>query len=322
MGKMSKVSLDYLKKELSRNQDEKLDSYLQSPLYYLITGRKGAQLYKNHNAALVVCQHPHSEDRLMVFPEVGKADYELTASVLNMLTPPKNGIQLARYHHDDIRSLREQLAKPDYSTVSGISIIEEDILDWRYPMHIVACNRVGQMQGSKFQKTRNKFRQAAQSITSVELNHQNSLRFMRAALKFWEGNMIANRKDTDDMSSFYEEFFKIAEQYPNTYEGLVFMQGRKPVGLSVWEELSSSIANSFVHISDTTIGGLSDFQLVSTCRMLHARGVRHLNLGGSETHSLNAFKQKYQPVKSAKLLSANVTYVQAANTNIQVHQIV
>ena len=183
---MSTVSFEFLKAELSGEQKARVDSYLNSPLYYLLTGRKGARLYKNHHSAVVVCAHPHIQDRLLVFPEIGKADYELTASVLNMLNPPKNGVQLARYSEEEIKALQQRLSKLSYTNVSG----------------------------------------------------------------------------------------------------------------------------------------LSDYQMVALCRDLDERGIRYVNVGGSETRSLDAFKAKYQPEETLKILSADVMYRKPETSNIEVHELV
>lgn len=305
-----------------QDSKEQIDSYLHSPLYYMITGRKGAWLYKNTHSALVVCVHPHIEHRLVVFPEIGKADFELTVSVLSTLTPPKNGIQLARYTEEGIAKLKRQLTKLSYTPVIGISDTEETVLDWRYPLHILDTGQVSEMKGKPYQKIRNMFRNAAQHVTSAPLNEKNSLRFMKAALKFWEGNMIFNEKDTEDMSEFYHELFKIIERHPGALEGLLFLQGRKPVGFTAWDCSGRDTANMFVNLGDTSISGLSDYQMVTTCQTLHEKGINRLNLGGSELQSLDAFKTKFHPAESLKIHSADIIYRAPLIPHVEVHTIV
>jgi hypothetical protein len=57
---------------------------------------------------------------LLVFPEFGKADYELTASVLSQLIQPKNGIQLARHTQEELISIKRQLESRLLRLVSTI----------------------------------------------------------------------------------------------------------------------------------------------------------------------------------------------------------
>ncbi|MCB1531338.1 MAG: DUF2156 domain-containing protein [Alphaproteobacteria bacterium] len=319
---MGALSYEFLKQELTGSQKAKPDSYQNSPLYYTITGRKGARLYKSKFSSMVVCEHPHIEQRLMVFPEIGKADYELTASVLNMIDPPKNGVQLARYSAGELETLKRKLENLNYSAVSGVSIVEEHVMDWRYPVHVLDTAKVQALEGKEFKQIRKKFRKAAEHITHIPLNQDNALRLMRATLKFWEGNMIANEKDTDDMSEFYLELFKIMDENPGQVNGLFFMQGRRPVGFTVWDQTAPDISNCFVNLGDTSITGLSDYQMVSVCQDLNKRGIRYLNIGGSEIKSLDDFKIKYQPAESVELLSADVLYRRVENVNISAHTLV
>lgn len=319
---METLSFKLLKTEFSGPQRAKADSYLNSPLYYLITGRKGAWLYKNNDSALIVCVHPHIEDRLLVFPEVGKADYKLTSSVLNMLTPPQNGVQLARYNDKELFKLKQQLTLSKNSTIANIRHTNEETLDWSYPIHILDTKRVSNMSGPEFAQIRTKHRKAAQKVTSTPLDQEKGLRHMRAALKFWEGNMIANEKDTDDMSDFYNELFKIIEKHPETIDGLFFTQGRKPVGFSVWDVSSKDTANSLVCLGDTTITGLADYQMITACQTLNERGIRYLNTGGSELKSLDAYKAKFQPASSFKIHSIDVIYQKQIDEQVQMHTLV
>jgi len=64
----------------------------------------------------------------------------------------------------------------------------------------------------------------------------------------------------------------------------------------------------FAGLADTSVSGLSDFQMISLCKYLDKAGVKYLNLGGSETDSLNSYKFKYSPVRSLDVLSADVVY--------------
>lgn len=319
---MSLFSYESLKAVISEPEKNRSDNFVNSPLYYLLTGRKGARLFSGLHSKLIVCAHPHIEECLMVFPEIGKADYELTASVLNGLEPLKNGVQLVRYTEDDIKQLKKQIAQLNYTPISGVNTIDESILDWRYPLHVLDTKKVAEHKGKDFKKVRSKFNQAAKHISYAPLNSDNALRMMQSVLKFWEGNMIYNEKDTDDMADFYHAFFDAIKNDVIPVNGLIFMDGKRPAGFTVWDQTSLDSAVSLVNLSDTTVTGLSEFQRVSTCKVLHDNGVQYFNMGGSETAGLDEFKRKFNPVKSLKIHSATVTYQHHANDSIETQELV
>ena len=61
------------------------DTYIVSPLYYRITGRKSAWQYKNMDSYVVVAQQSHKNNTLLLFPELGSGDYTLTAHGKNSI---------------------------------------------------------------------------------------------------------------------------------------------------------------------------------------------------------------------------------------------
>lgn len=319
---MSSLSYKDLEYELRGKGSMKEDTYVTSPLYYRLTGRKGAWLYKGHKSALVACEHPQIENRILIFPEVGKADYELTASVLGQIDPPENGVQLARHSTEELVVLKRQMASISYTPVSGVEVREEQDMDWRYPVHILDTKATGAMEGRHFKKIRNHFRKAAQSVSAKSLTFPSGLRGMRAALKFWEGNMINKEKDVPGMADLYEEFFDVIEDNPESAEGILFEQEKRPVGFSVWDKPYNDTANLLANLGDTTVRGLSEFQTVSVCQKLNDQGVGHLNRGGSELQSLDSFKTKFQPVKTLNAMSADVKYRNYAHDGVEVYTVV
>ena len=319
---MTNSSYDFLKALVHGKDSAREDTYLNSPLYYMLTGRKGTWLYQDDKSSLIVCAHPHIEERLMVFPEIGRADYALTSSVLGALPKQENGVQLARYSDADLSTLKRQLARTDNRKVAGLTVREETMMDWRYPVHILDTDVVSVMEGSDFAKIRNKFRKAADGLTHTPINAEEDLRTMRAAVKFWEGTMIFNNKETDGMSDFYHALFDTVSDHPDHIEGMIYLQGRRPVGMTLWDQPQEQTANIFVNLGDTSITGLSDFQLVTTCQRLQDHGVNFANMGGSEIESLDAFKRKFMPARSIPLLSADIIYNDDLDQSIQVHTLV
>lgn len=320
---MSQVSFAFLESVLTNGKNVRGDTYTHSPLYYLLTGRKGAQLYRNQHAGCIVVQHPHIDDCLQIFPEIGKADYELTASVLNMIVAPANGIQLARYTKEDLVALKKQLARMNYTPIMGVNVVEETHLDWRYPVQIMDTKSIADLEGNEYKRLRKQFRYAANHITHTPITHDNADRNIRAALMFWKGNMIYNDKETDDLTGFYDAFLTLLkDQSDIKFDGKLFLDGRRPVGFAIWDTPTGDTANSLMNMCDTTIRGLSEFQRVSVCQTLHEQGVKRFNMGGSETAGLDSFKAKFHPVETIPLLSAEVVYNRYQNDNIESFELV
>ncbi len=304
---MYRSTLDYEFKHVSASQQ---DSYIASPLYYALTGRKGAWIYKKDGINLVVCQHPHKINTLLVFPENSQSetDYSLTASVLQKLYRSDHDIQLARYTSGDLQKLKLAFDMLDLNIVDGFDVVEENILDWKYPVHILDTNIISRVEGGKFRRLRQKCNELSKSIISKPFNQKTAIKDMRVALKYWEGSMINAGKETDDMLDFYHEFIKILDKFEGIFDGLICYQDRRPVGFSVWEVVSEDTANFFINIGDASIAGLADFQMVEVSKSLYAQGVKFLNVGGSETAKLDTYKRKFMPVKSIELQSAMVRY--------------
>lgn len=299
------------------------DSYLHSFLYYKITGRKGAWVYKDEESCVVVCQHPHKPQTLMVFPEIGEKTYDLTASVLQSLYRWNHEIQLSRYTQEDYESLKISLAKQAFNFVKDLHVIEEKLMDWRYPAHIYDTKRIAEMDGADFEYVRNKYRKLDKiNIQYRVLNKDTAIRDMRSALRYWEGSMIAEGKETEGMSEFYLRFFELLQFYDGPYEGLLFFDGRRPLGFAVWDQINSETANSFINLADISVTGLSEFQTVTLCQYLQEKGVKYLNVGGSETQGLDKFKRKFKPYKSFDLMSIQVEYKQTMHPKIRMEKFV
>ncbi len=284
------------------------DSYVGSLGYYLLTGRKGGQLYQDGNSYLVVCQHPHVEDKLLVFPEIN-GDGSLTATVLSNIEVPRNGIQLARYADTDLFKL--DLAFDRQSSAKNILLkqVEEEILDWKHPIRVLDTRKTAYMQGKPFDKLRNKYNKVAGELECIPLHSEHGYRAMRSSLMFWVGAMIYCGKETGhDLTGFYQTLFKAIREYPAMFDGLVFLQHGEPAGFTIWDQPVQGTVNALAGLSRMSVKGMAEFQMVTACRTLAEQGIHSYNLGGSETEGLDRYKMKYQPSRSIPLKSYEVVF--------------
>lgn len=291
-------------------KSDSLDTYRTSIAYYMLTGRKGSRIYTDGNAYLVIAEHPHIDDRLLVFPEINGGG-TLTIKVLSDLEVPVGGIQLARYTEEDLSNLQQ--ATSVIPTHKEIELIESDelVMDWKYPVHILNTSLTGELVGKNFHQTRTKFNRVSDRLTILPLDAADAIKAMRAAVMFWAGAMIyADKESGHSLTDFYDVLIKMIECKPHLFDGFVTMDGEEPAGFTVWDKPINGTANAIAGLSRRSIKGMSEFQTVTACRLLAAKGVKGYNLGGSETESLDRHKRQYMPTKSVKVRSLNV-YVQS-----------
>ena len=284
------------------------DSYIGSLGYYMLTGRKGAQLYQEGNSYLVVCQHPHIEDKLIVFPEIN-GDGSLTAKVLHRLDVPRGGVQLARYTDADLLKLHMAIERLPFPQATLFREMDETVLDWKYPAYVIDTRKTGDMQGKEFDKLRNKFNKVAGELESIPLHSDQGYRAMRSSLMFWIGAMIYCGKETGhDLGSFYQTLFKAIKEYPEMFDGVVFLHKAEPAGFTIWDRPVQGTVNALAGLSRMSVKGMSEFQTVTACRVLAEQGIHSYNLGGSETAGLDQYKLKYAPSRSLHLKSYDVVF--------------
>ncbi len=288
------------------------DTYIYSLPYYLLTGRKGASVYSQNDTHLVVCKHPHIDERLMVFPEIN-GDGTLTMKVLNALDIPKNGIQLARYSQEDFKKL--QTAGMSLGNHKGLvfSEIDEAIMDWKYPVHILNTQKTSQLRGNLYEKLRNKFNKASQVLEIVPIEDSKAIKIMRSSLHFWMGMMVYTDKETGhSLGDFYESLFGLIEKYPSAFGGFTVISNGEPAGFTVWDKPAFGVANGIASLSRQSIKGMAEYQMITACKILSEQGVRYYNMGGSETEGLDTHKKEYRPEFSIPLSSYEIS---ASNLN-------
>lgn len=302
-------SLLRLKELISRTDSLREDSYLYSLPYYALTGRRGAWVCQGFDSVCVVCAHPHLQDTHLLYPELGDADGRLSLSVLSAWPPARGPIQLARFTTADIRNLRSRISQNTACPVKAIVEIDEPEMDWRFPLHILDTGRVAAMQGPDYRNVRQKCRKITGTVEVIPLDGTDSLRYIRSCLKYWEGNMFLRREDWhEDNAAFYHHLLTLMEAWPEMFDGYAMMYEGKVRGFTVWDSPVPHTANLLANITDVTIAGFSEYQMVTTCRLLADKGKTRLNRGGSESRGLDSFKQKFAPVKSLSLCSARVEY--------------
>jgi len=306
----------------SKIQHLKIDSYLKSLPYFLLTGRKGLYFFKNDTTSLAVAVHPHVENTLIVFPEYdGNGD--LTVDVLKKLADKNFNIQLARYTDTDLEKLNEALLRDRTQRIKSISIREESILDWKYPSRIIDTVRVANMDGKDFGKIRNKYNKIANSgeYEINPLSHPDSMKIIQSSIFHWLAGLSFIGKETNaDLTEFYETLTKQLTLFPHFFDGFTVKTNKQALGFTIWDNNGEN-ANALAGVNQRSISGMSEFQMVTACKMLADQGIKKYNLGGSETKALDDYKLKFHPIDSISMFTCDVEFNSLPEFNFEMLQI-
>lgn len=289
-------------------QNVNIESFSKSLPYYSLTGRKGLKIFQDDNAMVCIAKHPHTEDTILVFPEIN-GDYCLTVKVLNQLASSNFKVALARYTEENFRELNKAIQNNAVKLIQTINIKEEDILDWKYPARILDTEKVSKMTGKSLKGVRYKFNKTACGMKVIPLSHPDAERTIRASILLWASGMIfAGNETGHDMTEFYDVLVKHIVMFPSLFDGFAVTNGKEALGFSVWD-CTGDTANSLASLSKRAVDGISEFQKVTACKILAEKGIKYFNLGGSETKTLDDFKMKFQPCESVDIYTYDVDYV-------------
>jgi hypothetical protein len=283
------------------------ESYSLSPGYYELTGRNGGWMFSDGHAAVVVCRHPNRPQTILVYPEISDSpDYRLTLDIVSALLEANLHVNLVRYGEPQRLNLLKCMEGEPHLR---FNVVLEDVLDWRYPVHVLGTAEVVERVGGGFQQIRQRLRKLDPATFSVVplspdiarlevLNH-----VYRWATNFGVGDFC--------MQDLVAPATKMLEMFcarPEHFSGQVIMIRGEIESCCIWENpiRAGQPANQLVVCSSNSIKGLSEWQVVKMCEKLHQDGITSVNLGGSETHGLDRFKRKFAPVMRWRLETIEV----------------
>jgi len=103
--------------------------------------------------------------------------------------------------------------------------------------------------------------------------------------------------------SIPEDYYNLIEhaQKDNTYVENILYLNNKPAGMYFAELQSKDMASLYATITDREIDNhATDTMIFYLLHALKSAGVQFLNLGGSESKTLDEYKLKFKPVKQIK----------------------
>ncbi len=268
------------------------DPSLRSMSYLKMTSRKGLFSFNGEYTILLFSVHPNRNDTYIIYAPDSDAGFKDVRELA--------GILKARGRTVEIIRVAEKYLPICLELTQGRAI-DEQTLDYIFPVHVVDTKMVSEMQGTKFLKFRNKInaiRKTSIRMQKVDWSPQTILA-LRSVSKKWSALMFGPE---DQHGADYIFHALDTPSIRSLLQGLVAYQDNEPVGFTLWENpaLGYSTANSLIHccLHDR---GLSEMLHHDMAVSLYERDIRFLSLGGAETAGLDAFKRKMNPVRSVVL---------------------
>ena len=308
---IERISFDTYAQLLPYIGDKKnIDSYLTSPLYYLFTGRNGLWGFNYQDKRILFCWHPNCDGQILIFSTSDCEEWPVVHKLLELLPPPPLGFKLARVQKDS--SLQSLLTRtPDLNDVNfEYKIVEEKILDWAFPVRILHTYEIKNLTGKKFNNVRNCISRIKKFSPEYHIISQSIYdRDIKNLLHRWADKTAETKEEYFNLYECYDSLFSLCRK-KGSASGLAFYIDSKLEAVSLWD-ISNGIhptANLYANFCNKNYYGLAEFIIVKTCETLASMGIEYLNIGGSETASLDFFKNKFRPVISVDLCSIDIHY--------------
>ncbi len=294
MGPISDDQLPTLQRLLQQHPSS--DPYQRSAAYLAMTGRDGLWWARHGDSAVIFCRHPNARNEILVFPPIGSEGQALLAKVIDSVSRTGENVRLARFDAERTSAPRDSIE------------VDEALLDWRYPVHILDTQKVSELKGGDLQVARTRMNGLRTiGITVRDIDPARDAAAIETVLGRWAHE-----------DSYAEPYRRLFALYRNTsLAGRLISVDGEPSGLSIWEETDRErgMANALAHLAVHEVKGLSHFVMVDMCRTLAERGFSKVCIGGSETEGLDRFKRKFAPVSSVRLNSYVVPEVEAVQVN-------
>jgi hypothetical protein len=298
-------NLEYFSQCLSNEYD--LDNYSTSPIYYALTGRDGLWLYHYNKTLVPFCVHPNVKNTILIFPPLGEKNYLSIPFLLQKIYRPTIKYKLARYKAENLSKLeRISVFFPCFS----FTRVTEQILDWKYPVHIISTQQLSQMAGRKFDNMRHMVHKASKLDVQIDSLSPKYLRAINKLSYRWTRNQTQDENEIDDLVSYYVKLIELMRTHPHLLDGLVYLIQDEICGVIIWSKPNPNQSSATAHagLYDTTFKGLPEFAWHKASETLFAQGVKLVNIGGSETSGLDAFKRKFRAPHVLDICSFDITF--------------
>lgn len=277
------------------------DSYLCSPFYFLLTGRKGLKAIYNGDSSIIFSEHPNLENETIIFPPSTKRELEALDELLTSYRSIlKKNLRIIRCSNNHIDLINHDI-------LSKYKLVKQDeyLLDWKFPSLFISVKDVLGMKGKRYKDLRyNLNRVNTSEIKFQKYNHQLHFENSLQLIKKWSKRNTSRLFDESNLSGPYFyllEQIKIAKHlssyvmyYKNRFVAFNILD--RPFNKE--DELTS-----LAFLADIDFKGIPSFMRYKVCESVNSQGINSIHIGGSETNGLYKFKKKLSPTMELELYS-------------------
>lgn len=307
MKKIESGDLIKLQAQLDSMAKDSHDPFSHSAAYFGMTGRNGLWAYGNEKGFVLISRHPNDPNSVLIFPPYGDANTATIKEAIKDKNFPNGEIEFAR-----VNPLKNSYYKRHLAEGNAPPVLDTK-LDWVCPVHIVSSENIITKEGASFRTLRQKFNQAVkQGLQFEEINVQKHEKDIVTIVDRWAkvGNKPGySYEDLTSPSLSLIELMK-TDTPPDINGVIVYDIDQNPIGYWLWHETPDERAMSLARVSIGHLDGIkgsAEFAAVKMSEILDKKGINEICLGGSETDSLNKFKEKLSPALSIKLTSLRIT---------------
>jgi len=277
------------------------DSYLLSPNYFLLTGRKGLLAMVNGRNSIIFSDHPNLSNETIIFPPVNSEQ----ASMLNTLLscnsfPIKKKIRIIRCGQPE-----SQLINSHVDEKFKLKNVGEYLLDWKYPSVWISVKNVISKKGKKFRDLRyNINRIDTSEIQFYEFNANQHLDDARDLVNKWSRRNVSSLFNEYNLSAPYNYLLNNL-LIENNLLGYVLYYKKKFVSFNILDKpkAKDNELASLLFLADIDAQGIPSYMRYKVCKYVKSIGIEYIHIGGSETLGLYSFKKKFVPYKELSLFS-------------------
>ena len=294
------------------------DAYCRSVLYFVFTGRGIVWTVKHGDNYLVLLPHPNIIGSLLVFFPFATDASELVEQVKALCNCKSflkefQEVLLARIPESIAEEALKKAARLHNSLCCKLEIVNETKLDWGYPSYDVQLQKLINPQGGKLKTYRKKIRKfcdlSIEVIRPKDLDQQELRKAVIQINKNWiraksrGGSSLQGRSiSLRELIGPYQTLARLNSDITLAIDGLILKRGGAYVAFSFWERPSSGdIVSCFAALPCSYEKGLSEYLYYCIANCLKSEGYNSMCIGGSETASLDQFKQKLSPTDTHRL---------------------
>lgn len=281
--------------------DNQKDSYLNSPHYFLLTGRKGLKVVVDDNNSIIFSEHPNLDDETIIFPPSNKKE----VSFLNFLLGSKSNLFKRKIRIIRCDKIHQDFIDKGISEKYKLNTVEEKLLDWKYPSVIISVENVVKMKGKNFKDLRYNVKKVDKNEV-LFLEYQNDLHYKDSLqlISKWSNRNVSPLFDRSNLAAPY---IFLLNQLTKTkvLKGYVLYYEQRLVALNILDIVLNNQREltSLAFLADIDFKGIPSFMRYQVCDFLNNKGIDTVHIGGSETFGLYKFKKKLAPLIQLELKS-------------------